>query len=528
MPTKKSPKKTKAKKQTKKVIKKKNTKKNSKAKTLALTIPKQDKKEEKACWDYSPEKWIKKEAKKVEQEFKEYAPDLEPDSGKSAEECARTAMTLAHHGTKEAIEALKKFKKDPRAPMWIDCGIEECEMMLWDDTVGRQLEKAEERLKEAAEKVFAEAKKFVWGKEIIANALKKELAEHKIKFTYGKTAKFYYDGKIAGEDKLEFVIDDVLLVSIKPSFSDWIIRFKNGLEGESIRNGDLENIQQMMLYDKEGKKLEESKTLQESFGEFYENYFYSLLEMSNKPEGILLDFSGNKLYGEYFNLPLKTETTGNTVNRGNCSGWCEGCFEELKCETAQEWKEEEDKRRYRILKRLMKEVVEIEEKIEATKRPLLDLEYQMEIAEKIRNDIQEKILSAKKTGKDKKSDEEIRKLENGLEKWNMEAMVFHDLIILEQPKPEDLERLETLKKMYQTIKKEVETEEYKNDVEGLEVYYGKAKPSSEENSARYHDPLCECDGLEPLSVEEEMCEYECENEDEKRWEDKIPIDDIPF
>lgn len=533
MPTKKPVKKAKGKKQAKKVIKKKSAKKsnkkNSKAKNLALAIPEQIK-EEKDCWDYSPEEWIKKEADKVEREFKKYAPDLESNSKKSAEECARTAMTLAHHGTKKAIEALEKFKKDPRAPMWIDCGIEECEMILWEDTVGRQLEKAEKELREATEKVFAEAKKSALDKEIIVNALKKELVEQKIKFTCGETAKLYYEGKIVGEDKLEFVIDDILLVGIKPDFTDWMFRFKNGLEGESMCKGDLENIEQAMLYDEKGKELEEPKSLQEGFEEFYANYFYSLLKMSKKPEGILLDFSGEKLYGEYFNLSLNIEETGNTINYGHCSGWCEGCFEELKCETAQEWKEEEDKKRYRILKRLMKEIIEIERKVEATKRPSADLEYQMEIVEKIKNDIQEKI-------KLEKNEKEKKNLENGLDRWNMEAMVLHDLLIIEQPREEDWEHLKTAQEMYQAIKEEVETEEYKNDIEGLEVYYGKAKPSSEENAACYHDPFCECDEIKKLSAEEKM--YECESEDkcckdedryedDERWKNKITVDDIPF
>ncbi len=417
--------------------------------------------------------------------------------------------------------------------MWIDCGIEECEMILWSDTIGRQLEKAEEKLKDSAEKVFTEAKKSVWDKEIIINALKKELTGQKIKFAYGETAELYYKDKIAGKDKLEFAINNVLLVGIKPSFADWIIRFKNGLEGGNLRREDLENIEQAMLYDKKGKELEETKSLQEGFDEFYANYFYGLLKMSKKPEGILLDFSGEKLYGEYFNLPLNIEETGNTINRGNCSGWCEGCFEELKCETAQEFKEEEDKKRYGILKQLMKRIVGIEEKIEATKRPSVDLEYQMEIVEKIKNDIQEKINLEKNEGGKKR-------LENNLDKWNMESMVLHDLLIMEQPREEDLECLKTSKEMYQAIKKEVETKEYKNDVEGLEVYYGKAQPSSEENAARYHDPLCECDKLERLSAEERMYECKCEDEccenicckdkyeDDERWEDKIPIDDIPF
>ena len=477
----------------------------------------------KTCWDYSPEEWIKKEAKRVEQEFKKYAPDLELNSGKSAEECARTAMTLAHHGTKKAIEALQKFKKDPRAPMWIDCGMEECETILWEDTIGKQLNEAEKKLKKAAEKVFLEAKEFAWDKEIVTNALKKELDDQKINFTYGKTAKLHYENKVVGEDKTEFIIDDVLLVSIKPDFTDWMIRFKNGLESNNLQKGDLENIEQLMLCDEKGEKLAESKTLQEGFYEFYANYFDSLLEMSKKPEGILLDFSGEKLYGEYFNLPLKIKTTGDTVHRGNCSSWCEGCFEELKCETAIERREEQDKRRYRVLKQLMKERIEIEGKIEATKRPSLDLEYQIKIAEKIRDEIQERI-------KQEKNKNEIEKLEKDSERWRYELIALQTILGFEQPDQDDWDRLKTLKETYQTIKEELETEEYKNDTEGLEVYYSKAKPSSEENAACYHDPLCECDELEPLSVEEKMYEYRDENKDKnnKNWIDEIPIDEIPF
>ena len=207
MPTKKSAGKTKIKKQTKKVTRKNSTKKNVKnsadAKALTLTSLKKTEEKNKTCWDYSPEEWIKKEAKRVEQEFKKYAPDLELNSGKSAEECARTAMTLAHHGTKKAIEALQKFKKDPRAPMWIDCGMEECETILWEDTIGKQLNEAEKKLKKAAEKVFLEAKEFAWDKEIVTNALKKELDDQKINFTYGKTAKLHYENKVVGEDKTE-------------------------------------------------------------------------------------------------------------------------------------------------------------------------------------------------------------------------------------------------------------------------------------------------------------------------------------
>ena len=144
-------------------------------------------------------------------------------------------MTLAHHGTKKAIETLQKFKKDPRAPIWIDCGMEECETILWEDTIGKQLNEAEKKLKKAAEKVFLEAKEFAWDKEVITNALKKELDDQKIKFTYGKTAKFYYKNRVVGEDKTEFIIDNVLLISIKPDFTDWMIRFKNGLEGNNLQ-----------------------------------------------------------------------------------------------------------------------------------------------------------------------------------------------------------------------------------------------------------------------------------------------------
>ena len=498
MLTKKPAKKTKIKKQAKKVTGK-NVKKNATAKTLTLASLKKVEEENKKCWDYSPEKWMKKEAERVEREFKKYAPDLETNSSKSAEECARTAMTLAHHGTKKAIEVLEKFKKDPRAPMWIDCGIEECEMILWEDTVGKQLEQAERELKEATEKVFTEAKKMAWDKEIIINALKKELAIQKIKFTYSKT---------------EFIIDDVLLVEIKPNFTDWMMRFKNGLEGEGIRKGDLKNIEQAMLYDEKGEELAEPKTLQEGFDEFYKNYFYNLLEMSKKPEGILLDFSGDKLYGEYFDLPLKIKATGNTVNRGHCGGWCEGCFEELRCETAIKQREEQDKRRYRILKKLMKERIEIEEKIEATKRPSLDLEYQIEIAEKIKNNLQEKI-------KWEKNKKEIKKLEKDSERWKYEIIGLQTVLEFKQPDQEDWDRLKTLKEIYQAIKEKLETEEYKNDTEGLEVYYGKAKPSSEENAACYHDPLCECNELEPLSMEEEMYAYR--DKDDKSWENEIPF-----
>lgn len=508
MPTKKSPKKIKK-------ATKKNIEKNVKTKTLVLANRERNKKfknKEKSYKDYSPlkrdeecvspEEWMEKEAQRVELEFKEYAADLKVDSGKSPEECAQTAMTLAHHGTEEAIEALKKFKEDSRAPMWIDCGIEECEMILWENTTGRQLEKAEEKLREAAEEVFAE--KLNRDKEMIVNALKETLTKQKIKFTC--------------ENNNGLVIDDVLLVEIKPSFADWIMRFKNGLEGENLQREDLEKIEQEMFFGDKEEEPDEPKTLQKIFDEFYKDYFYSLLETSKKPEGILLDFSGEKLYGEYFHLPKNIEATGNTVNYGHCSGWCEGCFEELKCETAQEWKEEEDKKRYRILKGLMKEMVEIEKRIKSSKQPSADLEYQMEIAEKIKSGIQEKIYSAQKTGKSK---EEVEKLKNDFARWDMEIAVFQNLIAFEQPKSEDLERLQTLKEMYQTIKEEVETREYKNDVEGLEAYYGKAEPSSEENASCYHDPLCECGEYEPFSLEES--EYKNPNEDDEICENEIPF-----
>ena len=271
-----------------------------------------------------------------------------------------------------------------------------------------------------------------------------------------------------------------------------------------------------MLYNKKGEKLAEPKTLQEGFYEFYANYFDSLLEMSKKPEGILLDFSGEKLYGEYFNLPLKIKATGDTINRGNCSGWCEGCFEELRCETAIEQREEQDKKRYRVLKQLMKERIEIEKKIEATKRPSLDLEYQIEIAEKMRDNLQEKI-------KQEKNKKKIKELEKDSKRWRYKIIGLQTILGSEQPKEEDWDRLKTLKETYQAIKKELETKEYKNDTEGLEVYYDKAEPSSKENTACYHDPLCECDELEPLSAEERMYEYR--NRDENN---KDEIDEIPF
>jgi len=170
----------------------------------------------------------------------------------------------------------------------------------------------------------------------------------------------------------------------------------------------------------------------------------------------------------------------------------------------------------------MKGIVEIEEKTEASKRPSVDLEYQTEIVKKIKSDIQEKIK------RENNNEEEKKKLKNDLERWNKEVMVLHNLLIMEQPREEDLEYLKTFKEMYQAIKEELETEEYKNDVEGLDVYYGKAKPSSEENAASYHDPFCECDELEPLSMEEEM--YKRRDEDNRRHKDEtlINVDDIPF
>ncbi|MCG2701090.1 hypothetical protein L6267_02925 [Candidatus Parcubacteria bacterium] len=537
MPTKKSSKKS-NKSQTKKYAsaRTKQNKKSAAKKPLALTKTQSEQKE-KTCWDYTTEEWLAKETKRIDLEFKKYAPDLKPNSGKSAEWLARTAMTLAHHGTKEAIEALKKFKKDPRAPMWIDCGIEECEMIHWDDTVGRQLDKAEEDLTKAAEEVMAE--KLIWDKDIITGALKAILTQNKIKFAYGETVKLHLApsaspqsperdcGGQAGkpsqssprdcdeaekdraisEDKAEFIIDNILLVGIKPSFADWMIRFKQGLEGKDLRKGDLENIEQNTIYDEDGKKLEEPRTLQQGFDEFYEQQFYNLLRMSKKPQGILLDFSGDKLYGEYFSLPQKSgwETDG-------CSGWCEGCLKEAKCETAQERKEEEDKKRYRILKKLIKEIVEIEKNIESTKRPSVDLEYEIEIAKKLKAGIAEKI-------KQEKNQEKIKKLQDDLERWNYDIIGLQTVLMSDQPKPDEKERLKTLKEMYDAIKREVQTKEYKNDVEGLEVYYGKAEPTSEENAACYHDPLCECDELEPLNMEESCYQHA---------DEEIDMDEVPF
>lgn len=508
MPTKKSLKKS-NKSQTKKTqtkqtkqTKKSFPKKAATKKSLALTKIAGKKK---TSWDYTSEEWIAKETKRIKQEFQKYGPDLKPNSGKSAEWCARTAMTLAHHGTKPAIEALKKFKKDPRAPMWTDCAIEECEMIHWGDTVGRQLDKAEEDLKKAAEEVMAE--KLIWDKDVITGALKTILKQNKVKFTYGETVKLYYKDKAISEDKVEFIIDNILLIGVKPSFADWMIRFKQGLEGKDLRKGDLENIEQNTMYDEDGKKLEEPRTLQQGFDEFYEQQFYNLLQMSKKPQGILLDFSGDKLYGKYFSVPL-----GNGVELDGCSGWCEGCLQEAKCETAQEFKEEEDKKRYRVLKKLIKKIVEIEEKIKSTKRPSVDLEYKIEIAKKLQDEQAEKI-------KQEKNPERIKKLQDDLERWNYEIIALQEVLKFEQPKPDEKESLKTLKEMYDAIKQEVKTEEYKNDVEGLEVYYGKAKPSSEEKAACYHDPLCECDELEPLSMGESCYQYRDEG---------IDFDEVPF
>ena len=177
---------------------------------------------------------------------------------------------------------------------------------------------------------------------------------------------------------------------------------------------------------------------------------------------------------------------------------------------------------------MLKEIVEIEEKIESTKRPSNDLEYKMEIAKKIKNNIQEKI-------KKEKNKEKIKELEQDLYRWDLEIAVFHDLIILEQPRPETREQLKTLKETYQAIKQEVETKEYKNDVEGLEVYYGKAKPRSEAEPNFYHDPLCECDEYEPLDMEESS--YKCRDEEKVEEIDfnnlpsgvsDIPIEEVPF
>ncbi len=480
---------------------KKSSKKSNKSQTKkpVLSLTKKGEQTKKTCWDYTTEEWLAKEAKRINMEFKKYAPDLKSDSGKDSKWCARTAMTLAHHGTKEAIKALKKFRKDPRTPMWIDCAIEECEMMHWDDTVGRQLDKAEEDLKKAAEEVMAE--KLIWDKDVVTGALKAILKQNKVKFTYGEIVKFYYKDKAVSEDKVEFIIDNVLLVGIKPCLADWIMRFKQELEGKDLRKGDLENIEQNTMYDEDGKKLEGPRTLQEGFNEFYEQQFYNLLRMSKKPQGILLDFSGDKLYGKYFSLPQKSgwETDG-------CSGWCEGCLQESKCEMAQEFKEEEDKKRYRVLKKLIKEIVEIEEKIESTKRHSFDLEYEIEIAEKLKKNTTEKI-------KQEKNKERVKKLQDDLERWHYDIIALQDILRFEQPKLDEKERLKTLKEMYDAIKQEIQTEEYKNDIEGLEVYYGKVEPTSEEKAACYHDPLCECDELEPLSIEESCYQYKDEGVD---------------
>ncbi len=471
--------------------------------------------------EYSPAEWLKKEAKRVSQEFKEYAPDLKLDSGKSAEHCAITAMTLAHHGTKESVQALKNFKKDKRAPGWIDCAIDEGEMFLWDNTIGRNLRAAEEKLIKAVQEIFSQG--LVWEKRMIMDALKVILKQQGTKFTYGETVKLYSENKAIAEDKAEFIIDDVLLVSIKPRFAEWLIRFKQGLEGKDLRQGDLENIEQGLLYDDDGKELEEPRSLEESFNDFYSRQFQCLLQMSKKEQGILLDFFGEKIYGQYFSL--RHESGWHT---DFCSGSCESCLQELKCSTAVEWKTEEDKKRYRVLKQLIKEIVQIEEKIEATKRPSNDIEYKMEIAKKIKNNIQEKI-------KQEKDKEKVKKLEEDLYRWDLEIAVLHDRLILEQPRPEETEELKTLKEMYQTVKQELETKEYKNDVEGLEVYYGKAKPSSPEAAACYHDPLCECDEYEPLSMEESS--YKCDGEkkvEEVDFNDlssnieDLPLEEVPF
>lgn len=294
-------------------------------------------KKEKETQEYFSEEWLKKEEKRISQEFKKYALDLKPDSDKSAEHCAITAMTLAHHGTREAVQALKDFKEDKRAPDWIDCAVDECEMFLWDKTIGRQLDAAEEKLVKAAQEIFNQG--LVWEKGMIMDALKVILKQQGTKFTYGETVKLFYKDKAIAEDKAEFIIDDVLLVSIKPRFAEWLIRFKQDLEGKDLRQGDLENIEQGMLYDDDGKELEEPKSLQESFDKFYSRQFQCLLEMSKKEQGILLDFSGDKLYGKYFSP--KRESGWHF---DGCSGCCESCLQELKCPTAMEWKTEEDKK----------------------------------------------------------------------------------------------------------------------------------------------------------------------------------------
>jgi len=439
--------------------------------------------------------WQKKEAQKIKQEFKKYSPELKPNSKKSAERCAVTAMTLAHHGTPEALEALKKFKKDSRAPGWIDCAIEECEMMLWDDTTGVKIDKAEEKIRKAAEKAFE--KKLTWDKKTITQALKIILTKQKVKFTYGQPIKLYYKNKVVGKDKAEFIIDDVLLIGIKLSLSDWIIRFKNGLEDQDLRKGDLENIEQS------------------NFDEFYDNLFYNQLEMSKKPQGILLDFSGNKLYGKYFSTPLE-----NGCTRHHCPGLCEYCLEELKCETAQEYKVEDDKKRYRILKKLIKNIKETEQKIEKAVRPSIDLEYQIEIAKKLKNKAQQKFKKEKNKQKKETSEQEVKK-------WNCQIFAMQSVLQFEQPKEEELEQLQTDRKMYQAIKDEIETKEYKKNVEGLEKYYSddqkKLEPKDKDEMEIYHDPLCECDEEEPLTAEE--CAYKDKYD---RNNTEIPIEDIPF
>lgn len=117
----------------------------------------------------------------------------------------------------------------------------------------------------------------------------------------------------------------------------------------------------------------------------------------------------------------------------------------------------------------------------------------------------------------------------------MELAALHDSLILEQPRLEEKEGLKTLKEMYQTIKQEVETKEYKNDVEGLEVYYGKTRPSSPEAVACYHDSLCECDEYEPLNIEESSYKHEGEKKvEEIDFDDPlsdvedIPLEEVPF
>ena len=455
----------------------------------------------------SKDQWIKKMGKQTKTEFnnplkqppypplirgknkgEEICSDLEPDSGLPVERCAETAMTLAHHGSPEAIKALKKFKTDPRAPDWIDCAIEECELIHWQDTIGKQINLAEDKLREAAEKIFNEH--LVWDKEIITNALKVHLKDKKVKFTYGEKAKLYSDKTVIAEESLEFVIDDVFLAGIKPSLSDWIMRFKQDLEGHDMAKGDLENIEQS------------------NFSEFYENYFQAMLDISGKPAGILLDFSGDKLHGFYFD-PSKGN---NGWHSTHCSGCCENCFEETKCETAIELKEEEDKRKYRILKKMIQEIVEIENKIEESKRPSLDLEYEISIAQKLRDEVEQKI-------KQEKNKEKIKNLKDELSNWECEIAALYNILEFSQPKAEEEERLETIKEMYKKIKGEIELDEYKNDVEGLEIFYGKAEPKDKDQPNFYHDPLCECDKYEPLSAEEDLYKY---NRGEKE------IENFPF